>query len=198
MWAAKEVLNENPRSFLRGSLSCCEPSHAGTAGSRSIGIVLAEAVVFFLPAWAPTLPIGRQVLAWALFLFISVFALTNSLRMASVTAADQATARADRQTEGVRTADHALDVARAKRDEACGRGLGKTVACKVWQAEVAKLEASRTQVTAKVVAQARPESSDFAELAAWVSGALSNRVPMTSRCCGCCSGHSCRRLAGSC
>jgi hypothetical protein len=72
--------------------------------------VLAEAVVFLLPAWA-------------LFAFISVFALTNSLRMASVVAADQATARSDRQTEGVKTADHALDVARSKRDEACGRGL---------------------------------------------------------------------------
>jgi hypothetical protein len=81
--------------------------------------------VFFLPAWALALPIGRQVLAWALFAFISVFALTNSLRMASIIAADQVTARADRQTEGVRTADHALEMARARRDEACGRGLGK-------------------------------------------------------------------------
>jgi hypothetical protein len=80
--------------------------------------VLAEAVVFFLPAWALTRPIGRQVLAWALFAFISVFALTNSLRMASIIAADQVTARADRQTEGVQTADHALEMARAKRDEA--------------------------------------------------------------------------------
>jgi hypothetical protein len=96
--------------------------------------VLAEAVVFFLPAWAPTLPIGRQVLAWALFAFISVFALTNSLRMASITVADQATARADRQTEGVRAADYALDVVRSKRDEACGPGHGKSVACKVRQA----------------------------------------------------------------
>src|SRR5215471_5580049 len=33
--------------------------------------VLAEAVVFFLPAWALTLPIGRQVLGWTLFLFVS-------------------------------------------------------------------------------------------------------------------------------
>jgi hypothetical protein len=131
--------------------------------------VLAEAVVFFLPAWALTLPVGRQVLAWALFAFISVFALTNSLRMASIIAADQATARADRQTEGVRTADHALDVARTRRDEACGRGLGKTVACKVRQAEVTKLEANKTQAMAKVVAQARPESGDFAKLVTWVS-----------------------------
>jgi hypothetical protein len=131
--------------------------------------VLAEAVVFFLPGWALTLPIGRQVLAWALFAFISVFALTNSLRMASITVADQATARADRQTEGVRAADHALDVARTKRDEACGRGLGKTVACKVRQSEVAKLEANQAQATANVVAQARPESSDFAKLMTWVS-----------------------------
>jgi hypothetical protein len=131
--------------------------------------VLAEAVVFFLPAWALTLPIGRQVLAWALFAFISVFALTNSLRMASIIAVDQATIRADRQTDGVRAADHALDVARTKRDEACGRGLGKTVACKVRQSEVTKLEANRAQATANVVAQSRPESSDFAKLMTWVS-----------------------------
>jgi hypothetical protein len=26
--------------------------------------VLAEAVVFFLPAWSPTLPVGRRMLAW--------------------------------------------------------------------------------------------------------------------------------------
>jgi hypothetical protein len=129
--------------------------------------VLAEAVVFFLRAWALTLPIGRQVLAWALF--ASVFALTNSLRMASIIAADQATARADRQTEGVRTADQALDVARGKRDEACDPGHGKSVACKNRQAEVAKLEANRMQVTAKVIAQARPEATDFAKLVAWVS-----------------------------
>jgi hypothetical protein len=131
--------------------------------------VLAEAVVFFLPAWTLTLPIGRQVLAWALFAFISAFALTNSLRMASIIAADQAAARADRQTEGVRTADHALDVARSKRDEACGPGHAKSVACRIRQAEVTKLEAEQTQATAKVVAQARPESSDFARLVAWVS-----------------------------
>jgi hypothetical protein len=131
--------------------------------------VLAEAVVFFLPAWALTLPIGRQLLAWALFAFISIFALTNSLRVASGIAADQATARADRQTEGVRMADHALDVARAKRDEACGPAHGKSVACKIRHAEVAKLETNQTQATAKVVAQARPESTDFAKLVSWVS-----------------------------
>jgi hypothetical protein len=125
--------------------------------------------LFFLPAWALTLPVGRQVLAWALFAFISVFALTNSLRMASIIAADQATARADRQTEGVRSADHALDVARAKRDEACGPGHGKSVACKIRQAEVTRLEADRTQATANIVAQARPESIDFARLVSWVS-----------------------------
>jgi hypothetical protein len=109
------------------------------------------------------------VLGWALFAFISAFALTNSLRMATIIAADQATARADRQTEGIRTADHALDVARTKRDEACGRGLGKTVACKARQSEVTKLEANQAQVMANVVAQARPEYTDFARLATWAS-----------------------------
>jgi hypothetical protein len=109
------------------------------------------------------------VLAWALFAFISLFALTNSLRMVSIIAADQATARADRQTDGVRAADHALDVARSKRDDACGPGHGKSVACKIRQTEVTKLEANQTQATANVVAQARPESSDFAKLVTWVS-----------------------------
>jgi MFS superfamily sulfate permease-like transporter len=61
--------------------------HAHMALPAALG-VLAEAVVFFLPAWALTLPIGRQLLAWALFAFISIFALTNSLRVASGIAAD--------------------------------------------------------------------------------------------------------------
>jgi hypothetical protein len=72
-------------------------------------------------------------------------------------------------TEGVRTADHALDTARTKRDEACGPGHGKSVACKTRQAEIAKLEANQTQAAAKVAAQARPESRDFAKLVTWVS-----------------------------
>ena len=59
--------------------------------------------------------------------------------------------------------------ARRQRDEACGRGLGKTVACQARQAEVAKLESRQTQITAKVTAQAKPESGDFAKLVAWVS-----------------------------
>jgi hypothetical protein len=89
--------------------------------------------------------------------------------MASIISADQAAARADRPTEGVRTADQALDTARAKRDETCGRGLGKTVACQSRLAEVTKLEARQTQVMIKVAAQAKPESADFANLVAWVS-----------------------------
>jgi hypothetical protein len=89
--------------------------------------------------------------------------------MASIVAADQVTARADCQTDGVRAADHALDVARSKRDDACGPAHGKSVACKSRQAEVTKLEANQTQATANVLAQARRESSDFAKLAMRVS-----------------------------
>jgi hypothetical protein len=59
--------------------------------------VLAEAVVFFLPAWALTLPIGRQILAWALFVFVSVFALTNRLQMANIIAGDGSSRLADRR-----------------------------------------------------------------------------------------------------
>jgi hypothetical protein len=126
--------------------------------------VLAEAVMFFLPARAISLPWPGKMLAVVLLLFVSAFALTNSLRMASIISADQAAAGADRQTEGVRTADHALEAARAKRDEACGRGLGKTVACQSRRAEVTKLESNQTQATAKVAAQAKPDSTDFADL----------------------------------
>jgi hypothetical protein len=135
--------------------------------------VLAEAVMFFLPERTLSLPWAGKLLAWAFLAFVAAFALTNSLRMASIVSADQAAARADRQTEGVKTADLALEAARAKRDEACGRGLGKTVACQSRQAEVTKLEAKQTLATTKVIAQARPESADFAKLVAWVSnGAL--------------------------
>jgi hypothetical protein len=131
--------------------------------------VLAEGVVFFLPARAMVLPAGRRMLAFALLLFVSAFALTNSLRMASIIAADQAAARADRQTLGVQTADHALDAARAERDKACGKGQGKTIACQARQAEVTKLGSKQTQATEKVAAQAKPEATDFAGLVAWVT-----------------------------
>jgi len=131
--------------------------------------VLAESVMFFGPERTISLPLIGKVLAWCFLLFVMAFALTNSLRMASIISADQAAARADRQTEGVRAADQALDAARAKRDEACGRGLGKTVACQLRQAEVTKLEAKQTLATLKVTAQAKPESADFAKLVAWAS-----------------------------
>jgi len=131
--------------------------------------VLAEAVMFFLPERTLSLSWPGRLLAGAFLLFVAAFALTNSLRMASIVSADQAAARADRQTEGVRTADQALDAARAKRDEACGRGLGKTVACQSRQGEVTKLEAKQIQATNKVAAQAKPESTDFADLVAWGS-----------------------------
>jgi hypothetical protein len=131
--------------------------------------VLAESVMFFLPERTISLPWTGKLLAWTFLAFVAAFALTNSLRMASIVSADQSAARADRQTEGVRTADQALDAARAKRDEACGRGLGKTVACQSRQAEVSKLEAKQTQAINKVAAQAKPEGADFAKLVAWVS-----------------------------
>ena len=43
--------------------------------------------------------------------------------------------------DSMKILDQALEAARAKRDETCGRGLGKTVACQSRQAEVTKLEA---------------------------------------------------------
>jgi hypothetical protein len=43
------------------------------------------------------------------------------------------------------------------------------VACKTRLAEVAKVEADQVHATAKVAAQARPESGDFARLVTWMS-----------------------------
>jgi hypothetical protein len=84
---------------------------------------------------------------------------------------------------GVKTAANALDVARTKRDEACGRTLGKTVACKIRRAEVTKLEANQSQATATVVAQAKPQSTDSAKLVTWVRAPFSP-VSMILRCSG--------------
>jgi hypothetical protein len=67
--------------------------------------VLAESVMFFLPERTISLPLIGKLLAWVFLAFVAAFALTNSLRMASIVSADQAAARADRQTEGVKTAD---------------------------------------------------------------------------------------------
>jgi hypothetical protein len=58
--------------------------------------VLAESVMFFLPERTISLSWGGKGLAWAFLLLVAVFALTNSLRMASIVSADQAAVRADR------------------------------------------------------------------------------------------------------
>ncbi len=139
--------------------------------------VLAECVLFFLPAWTLSLPIARRVLAWTLIVFVSAFALTNSLRMASIVAADTTAARADRQTDGTRAADAALDAARKARDEACGRGLSKTASCHARVDEVAKLETAQAQATARVVSNAHPEATDFARLITWLSAGRVQPTP---------------------
>lgn len=131
--------------------------------------VLAEGVVFFLPARAIALPAGRRALAFTLLLFVTAFALTNSLRMASIVATDQAQARADRQTAGVTVATAVLDAARTARDQACRAGQSKSAACRSRQDEVTRLEKAQTAATAKVAAAAKPESTDFAGLVAWLT-----------------------------
>jgi hypothetical protein len=131
--------------------------------------VLAEAVMFFLPERTLSLPWAGKLLAGVILAFVAAFALTNSLRMASIISADQTMARADRQTAGTESAESKLDKAKVARDQACGKGLGKTVACQSRQSEVTKLEGKQTQATVKVAAQAKPEAGDFAKLVKWVS-----------------------------
>jgi hypothetical protein len=63
---------------------------------------------FFLPAKIPALTATRKFLAIGLYAFVMTFAVINSLRMASLIAADQAAVRADRQTVGVQAAGRDL------------------------------------------------------------------------------------------
>jgi hypothetical protein len=116
--------------------------------------VLAEAALFFLPARLLTLPPARKALAITLYAFVMIFAVVNSLRMASLIAADQAAVRADRQTAGVQAAARSLNDARASRDRACRAGQGKSAACRASQEDVAKLEKAQASASAKVEAAA--------------------------------------------
>jgi hypothetical protein len=115
--------------------------------------------VFFLPGWALVLPIGRQILAWALFVFVSVFALTNSLRTASTL---RATTRADQQTEGIQAADRARETVRARRDEASGRGLGKNSRCQITRQRLPSWRPSPSRPPRRWFRRREPESSNFA------------------------------------
>ena len=142
---------------------------AQTALPAAMG-VLAEGVVFFLPAWTLTLPIGRRLLAWGVLAFVMGFALMNSLRMASVTAADTAMVRSDRQTAAIASANQRLEKVQAERDKVCIGGQGKSIACATRQAEVSRLERERNEAAAKVRAVARPDGADFAMLVAWATG----------------------------
>jgi hypothetical protein len=131
--------------------------------------VLAEAVLFFLPARILALPSPRRALAVALYAFVMTFAVVNSLRMASLIAADQVAARADRQTAGVQAAARGLSDARSERDKTCRAGQGKSAACRAAQEDVAKLERAQAAASVKVSAAAKPENTDFSDLTTWVT-----------------------------
>jgi hypothetical protein len=123
--------------------------------------VLAEAVMFWLPAWAMTLPLLRRAFAFALLiLLVWPFALTNNLRLASIVAADTAQARMDR-------IDPKLDRAQAAIDAACDTKK-PTVAC---QQRIAAAKALAKPADA-IASQARPETRDFRDLIAWASFGL--------------------------
>jgi hypothetical protein len=137
-----------------------------------IGIsVVVEAALFFLPARFVDSRVQpmRRLAALAIFGFFLTFAAMNALKVASLTIADQASARGDRQTVGVQTADRRLDTARAERDRACRAGQGRSAACKASQDDVAKLEQAQTSATMRVTAQAKPENADFSALVSWVT-----------------------------
>jgi hypothetical protein len=107
--------------------------------------VLAEGVMFWLPAHALTLPPLRRLLAFALLAFVLVFALVNSLRMASIVSADMAMARGDKVTAAIRDAEGALADARVARDTEC-RKNGPL--CRQRMEGVVKAEAALTAARA--------------------------------------------------
>jgi hypothetical protein len=131
--------------------------------------VLAEGVMFWLPAHTLTLPPLRKMLAVALLAGLVVpFALVNSLRMASIVSADMAMARADRTSAAVRDAEGALDDARIARDKCKKNGP----LCQQRQNQVIEAEHKLDAARAPVVAIARPESADFARLVTWATRGL--------------------------
>lgn len=69
----------------------------------------------------------------------------------------------------MQAADHALEAARAARDVACKAGQSKSAACRDRQAEVQRLEGARATAVSRVAAAAKPESTDFAGLVAWIT-----------------------------
>jgi hypothetical protein len=134
--------------------------------------VVVEAALFFLPARFVDSRVQpmRRLAALVIFGFFLTFAAMNALKVASLTIADQASARGDRQTVGVQAADRRLDTARAERDRACRAGQGRSAACKASQDDVAKLEQAQTTATMRVSAQAKPENADFSALvSSWVT-----------------------------
>jgi hypothetical protein len=135
----------------------------------SLGI-LCELALFYLPSHLPNVGWGYKFLIVIALAGVTAYALTNSLKMSSILAADQAQARADRQTAGVQTAAKALADARAARATSCRRKEDKSKACTAALADVEKLEKAQAKVTTEVALAARPENTDFSNLVSWLSG----------------------------
>jgi hypothetical protein len=101
------------------------------------------------------------------------FAVTNSLRMASITTVDATQARAERTTITTTQAKSDLDRALERQSRDCGPGLAKSKSCALAQAGVAQAQGDRRAAAESVRSTARPESADFARLVEWASfGAL--------------------------
>jgi hypothetical protein len=135
----------------------------------SLGI-LCELALFYLPSHLPNVGWGYKFLIVIALAGVTAYALTNSLKMSSILAADQAQARADRQTAGVQTAAKALADARAARATSCRRKEDKSKACTAALADVEKLEKAQAKATTEVALAARPENTDFSNLVSWLSG----------------------------
>jgi hypothetical protein len=131
--------------------------------------VLVGAALFFLPAKMQSLGPGRRGLAITVYCIVLAFALTNSLRMASLVAVDQAAFRGDRQTAGIEASTKALETARAQRNRACRSRQENSVACRQAQNDVAMQERAATAASTKIQGTGKPENADFSQLVSWVS-----------------------------
>jgi hypothetical protein len=147
-------------------------SSTSTWWDASIPIAIStvsELMLFFLPGRIWTVGWPRKLLGLAMLTGFVMFALMNSMRLASNVSADQAMARADRQTAGVQTAAKQLADARAARATSCRRKEDKSKACTDARTDVAKLEKAQTQAATTVAATAKPENADFARVVAWIT-----------------------------
>ncbi|WP_454632423.1 hypothetical protein [Bradyrhizobium cenepequi] len=134
-----------------------------------LGVIL-EWIAFYLPTQTSSLWKGRRyvaaTLSGLLYVFLFVFAVTNSLGFASQNMHEVSTARAERITPAVSDAQRRLDTLTASRAVECVKRGDK---CRQLEKDEQLALEQLREAREKVSATADPEISAAAKLIAWAS-----------------------------